>query len=569
MRDANAGARVVQYKEVRMNARIPILLLLLATGLSPGLPAQQHDHNPFSKTADKPGYELVLWENVVHREIWYFGWYTAPLGDINGDGYDDFAVSSKADTTFIFLGGDPFDHEPALIIRGGSAGVAAGDFNRDGRMDLVTAIENWPPGEWPQEFRGAIRVYLQKDEAPYFTWEEDMLIEGEVDELVGKTINEFGGSLHVLDYNGDGWPDLLTKAADTRDSVDWKGVLYLGGPEFDDIYDVEFKARDPDRINFPYIGDVQYGDINGDGYDDVLIWGMLDGRIEYWDVYLGNPAGSAGAPDLVISAANGWAPQKYVSAIMDIDADGYDDIIDAGIYSIRRPMGDALLFHGRAELPAVILPDDSIPNYNPRPLAFHSPQIACPVGDMNGDGTDDLLLAWNLVLFPGSSAYYFYPGGANFRTATGYFGTNPGGDFVMFGAFPAGDVNGDGYDDLLTLGRGTEHGRRCRFQIWIGAPQLRTDVARPPVAFDPELALFPNPAPAAAATVGLHVRGLRPGSVRLSVVDALGRERRHVDLFAAHGELDHALRLGDLPAGVYIIALLQGETHIHRTLVLY
>ncbi|MBE0643954.1 MAG: VCBS repeat-containing protein, partial [Bacteroidetes bacterium] len=163
-----------------------VLLLLL-------IPAAARAQQEFAKTANNPGWHVQLWDNVIRTDIWYFGWYSAPLGDINGDGYDDLAVSSRADTTFIFLGGDPFNHQEAYIVRGGSAGIASADFNRDGRMDLVTAIENAPPGEYPPEFRGALRIYLQKEGPQPFTWELDLLIQGDTMDQVGRTINQFRG----------------------------------------------------------------------------------------------------------------------------------------------------------------------------------------------------------------------------------------------------------------------------------------------------------------------------------------------------------------------------------------
>ena len=263
--------------------------LALAMFLFLPIAASLHAQTGLEKTADLPDWHVQLWENVKRTDIWYFGHYSTPLGDINGDGFDDFAVSSLADTTFIFLGGDPFNHQETFIVRGGSAGIASADFNRDGRVDIVTAIENWPPGEWPQEYRGGVRVYLQKDGPEYFRWEPDLLIEGEVQEQVGKNVtSRIHPSILTLDFNGDGWPDILTTAADTRDFVKWKAVLFLGGPELDDRYDTEFRVGIPKSINHGYVRDLLRGDINGDGYDDVLIAGRLPG-IDYWDVFLGNP----------------------------------------------------------------------------------------------------------------------------------------------------------------------------------------------------------------------------------------------------------------------------------------
>lgn len=533
------------------------------------LPISAHSQHEFAKTADLPDWHVQLWEQVIRQDIWFFGQYMAPLGDINSDGFDDFAVSSGADTTFIFLGGDPFNHHEAFIVRGGSSGIASEDFNGDGKMDLVTAIQNWWPGEEPTDYRGAVRVYLQKSPPEYFRWEPDLLIEGEVNALLGKKISSgFRGSVRSLDFNGDGFGDFLTNTKDARDSATWKAVLFLGGPGLDGIADAEFRVGIPQSKSHGYIRDILIGDINGDSYDDVLVCGRLPG-IDYWDVFLGNRWAIAHDPQRTLFADKGWAPQLSLAAMMDVDGDGFDDILDAGAESLHRPLGDALLFRGKAILPEIILPDDSIPNLNPDPMLDISPQIVSPVGDMNGDGTPDLVLAWNKALAPGGSAYYFYPGGLQFRTPLGYFGTLPENDNVAAGVYPAGDVNGDGYEDIITLGKGTKNLSTCRFQIWLGAKQLRTSTYQTPILQPLTVALAPNPLPANARHLHISVHGLRAGAVEVLVTDLLGRTRLCQSLDAMSENLEQTLDLAELPVGVYLLSLLQNYNTVTRTFVKY
>ncbi len=521
------------------------------------------------KASDLPPWQIRKWQEVYRPDLTYFAWYSSPLGDINDDGYDDFAISSRTDTTYIFLGGEVFSHDPAFKVRGGSAGVASADFNGDGKLDIVTSINNlWnEPGENPPEERGAIRIFLWKPGPLPYTWEPDRLIEGEPGECLGTEY--FGGpfysSVQILDYNGDGRPDMATIAYDERDSVDYKGVLLLGKENL--VFGRAGEMRlVPRKINEHYANDVHTGDINGDGCDDILLYASNRGQ-PYWDVFLGNTRGEVSTPDRVLHSTTGWSPQRSTSAIMDIDGDGYDDILDAGAPSIHRQFGDALLFHGRAILPDIILPDDSIPNDNAWEYGYLSPQIACPVGDMNGDGRADLLLAWNLALVPGATGYYFYPGGDKFKTALGFFGTDPVQHNIYMGAFPVGDVNGDGYDDVLTRGYGYKHAESNRFQLYLGARQLSTAVEARPAFGVSDFELAPNPLPVANGLLRLRATNLAPGTVHLQLHDILGKLLLEKDLLSEDGTIGTTITLPPLAAGSYHVTLRQAKALLRKTLV--
>ncbi len=547
-------------------AILAVVLLILSFPIL--VQAQQE----FAKSADLPDWHIILWDTVVRPDLTWFGWCTAPLGDINGDGYDDLAVSSRTDTTYIFLGGDPFPHDYAFIVRGGSSWIASADFNRDGKMDLLTAIQDWGFGEITHERRGAIRIFLQKEGPVPFVLEPDLLIEGEPNEYLGLNITNYRGAIAVLDYNGDGWPDLFARSADSRDSVESKGVLFLGGPDMDARHDAEFRLGVPQNLLQYYLDDLLIGDINGDGCDDVLIhdqFGRGSGPVLYWDLYLGNAWGHAGTPNRVLQSDVGWSPEKRIANIMDVDADGYADLFDAGPNSLHKVLGDALFFRGKPNLPPVLFPDDSIPNRNPRPMADLSPQIICPVGDMNGDGIPDLIMGWNTYFGAGASVYYFYPGGQKFREALGFFGTSPEIDHVEMGVYPAGDLNGDGYDDVVTLGRGYKQSTANLFQIWLGASQLRTGVERIPSPETLQLEISPNPLHPGARQLRVTASGTKPGPVDLVATDLLGRVLVRQSFEVEGSPAQRMLNLSGAHAGMYILSLRQGNSFVQRKVMVF
>jgi len=547
---------------------LPLTAILLALYAAPWLARAQ---DAPGAQLDLPPHRVELWETVVRQDLTHFAWFPIALGDINDDGYDDFAMASKTDTTYIFLGGNPLNHQHAYIVRGGSAGIVAADFNRDGRMDIATAIQNfwYTLGEYSPEKRGAIRVFLQREGPERFVWQEDMLIEGQPNDLLGKN-NEatYRSSLFILDFNGDGWPDLLTNMIDERDTVSHKAVLFLGGPSFDATYDAVFRVNTPRAITEDYVIDIHTGDLNGDGYDDVMIAGR-SGPDYYWDVYLGNPWTITVQPSRTLDNNSGWVPQRNLSAMMDVNGDGYADIIDAGYYSIRRPFGDALVFLGRATLPERFLPSDSIPNLNPHNMGDREPRWACPVGDMNGDGYDDLCLSWAKALLPEASGFYFYPGGQLYRYAKGYFGILPVQDYVEPAVYNAGDVNGDGLDDIIAVGLGRKHGPNNRFQIWIGSRKLSTDAETAPLPAALSLDCSPNPLPASTGMLRVSFTGPAGKLAHLALHDLLGRCIHSDSVTFSNDHQSTVLNLAGTPSGVYLLSLRQHTNLIHRTLIVY
>jgi hypothetical protein len=511
---------------------------------------------------DLPDWHIELWETVVHYDHPTFANWSAPLGDINGDGFDDFAIATATDTTFVFLGGVPFDHEPAFFLYGGGSGIDVGDFNGDGLLDLATGRACLPPAMPCPENKGQVRVYFRTLSEPYYEARPDLVIEGEPDEYLGLHYSSLYSNVQALDFNGDGYDDLLTHGLDTNDSVDFRALIFFGGPDMDTEYDVEFRA-DPVTFNDGYANAMLTGEINGDGYDDVLVYGYHAG-VKYWDLYLGSSQPPYRAlPHRVLAATAGWAPQKDAAGIMDVNADGYDDIIDAGQYSMHREHGDVLVFLGGPRLPEVILPNDSIPNYDR--FTDRYPGRICPVGDMNGDGINDLLIPWAIEFFPMSAGYYFYPGGPSFQIPTGYTGTSLS-EGISPGAYPAGDVNGDGYDDALTLGHAALNAVESnRFQIHLGARQLSTRATPTPLAETLQITLVPNPVLSADANLQVRVSGTSHIRTHLTLMNLLGSVLESEVVEAPQSVF--SWNVAALPAGVYIVTARQGDIVIHEKLV--
>jgi hypothetical protein len=259
-------------------------------------------------------------------------------------------------------------------------------------------------------------------------------------------------------------------------------------------------------------------DVNGDGYADLLVAASAarspaaTGGIVH--VYLGsatptaddwNAASSARRIDLTIPADVGGLSALSLSAVGDVNGDGFADFIVGAPFAAQgtamRP-GVAYLYLGSASPSAErwngASPTDRIELVDPDgPNAtFGSPAVA--VGDVNRDGYADFLVTSSAFGFMQPAHVYLgsaTPGPAAWTGAAPPLRidlSNPVGVNGVFAtAASAGDVNGDGFADFLlgtTVGVGGDVGAVHVYlgsaapgpATWNGdSPGARIDLASP------------------------------------------------------------------------------------------
>ncbi|MFC1579120.1 integrin alpha [Pseudomonadota bacterium] len=500
------------------------------------------------------------------------GPYIGGAGDINGDGIDDLIVGSP---------GDPNDDPPGSYNASGRAYVLFGQtagFNAEIDLNLVGSGSTLP--EATPGFRivgdafGDIGVAVSAAGDINGDNIDDLIISAPLLNttwvVFGKTTG-FGSSLNVSDLEGGGagfrlngqtdtfsgfsisnagdvnndtYDDIIIGQDELRERGGGKAFVVFGGPELNAATTVDLTSLDGTdgfcihgQLNFVPDDAVFWsvpsafgasvsgaGDVNGDGFDDVIVGAPYDlpgynsnlpalinpyyyggyGSGSYyfpWNAYAGSayvvfgaasfdPCDTAPIIASDISGAAGFringrvfsdALGASVSGAGDINADGIDDLI-VGVPGYvppndTQPRGRALVIFGSTGLNSVSGPQHYRDGFNidaNDKLQFTGLSVS-DAGDVNGDGIDDVIVGspgpaaglGDLVGAPGyaqSAKSHVVFGQTTLvkETSTSLTAIDNSGGVAGFrvgdlmdtrlgySVHSAGDINGDGVDDIIT-----------------------------------------------------------------------------------------------------------------------
>ncbi|SDU36356.1 integrin alpha [Nitrosomonas ureae] len=438
-------------------------------------------------------------------------------GDVNGDGFDDVIVGARyadsdsysSGSSYVVFGkaagfdatmnlsgldginGFRLDGEAAPIYSGHFVSNA-GDVNGDGFDDVIVGARYTDPNIYSSGSSyvifGKASGFDAKIDLSSLDGTNGFRLDGETEgDSLGVSVSNAG------DVNGDGFDDVIVGAygADPNGSFSGSSYVVFGkAAGFDAAMNLSgldgtngFRLEGAAEGDSSGISVSSAGDVNGDGFDDVIVSAHGADTNGYFSgssyVMFGKDTGFDSTMNLSsLDGTNGFRLDgetandfsgRSVSSAGDVNGDGFNDVIvgafraDPNGYS----SGSSYVVFGKAEGFHATMNLSSLDGNNGFRLDGEAANgnsgiSVSGAGDVNGDGFDDVIVGAFLASSSGrysGSSYVVFGKAAGFDVAmslSGLVGTN---GFRLDGEAEhqhsgysvsgAGDVNSDGFDDLI------------------------------------------------------------------------------------------------------------------------
>jgi len=434
------------------------------------------------------------------------GFSVSGAGDINNDGYADVVTGAPARTAAItpswtyanvyygkaggFLPVSQFGSIAETDgfraygpVRGEEAGWSAGgigDINGDGYGDFAVGAPN--AGQNGHATHGAVYVVFGKTEnfvPPYnlgtLGAQDGFRIEGEsYGDEIGVSVNAAG------DVNGDGIDDLIIGGVgDALGENSLRGVSYVlfgsaGGfgarIKISDVNGVNgFRINGIDERDYAGHSVAAAGDINGDGIGDIIIGAPKGDSLRHRDngeayIVYGRADGfDAEIDPAALDGSNGFSIFGRTtddrlgfsaSAAGDFNGDGTDDIIIGAPHqdgSGLRTGKTHIIFGQRDGFPAFVSPKDLDPDEMLELRGFDDGEnvgiSVSGAGDVNGDGYDDVIIGAEETTIDGE-----YRAGAAYVV----YGRDQSDVVTHQGTVAADEIDGTPGADIIIAGQGND-----------------------------------------------------------------------------------------------------------------
>ena len=400
----------------------------------------------YTSAAPAPNWETIkntsngLPQTARGRLIW---------GDYNNDGHlDAFLLGENFAGLYRNNGDGTFTTIPVpeiVPLKMGSAIFL--DYNNDGNLDLVTVgMATMARNLLADD--GYVLIYKNSGAPDYkFTLDRENtnLVGGRSAGVGSATQDIQGRMLQVVDIDHDGWLDLietadLTDSNPNRPNVGWRiTALYKNN---NGIFERKTNLVNGAEFTQLGVGSIHVGDVNGDGYADIVNVGWGDNSIGYTArLYVNKGDGTFTRSTYTGLTGN----QQCETILADLNGDGYDDIIEIsnGAASIHISAGNG----------------NSFTKYTGTGVVAKN-NATISVGDVNNDGFLDILVSGSGD--PNTTIYYNKGAGTSFTPVV-----LPNGTKARAGGTCLVDINGDGNLDFSAFGYedGTGGGWRSCFVL--------------------------------------------------------------------------------------------------------
>ncbi|MFZ1320725.1 MAG: FG-GAP-like repeat-containing protein [Ignavibacteria bacterium] len=403
----------------------------------------------------------VNWEYEINQTGAYLGECVSSAGDVNGDGYSD-----------VIIGAQRFDNGQVnegsvFVFYGSSAGLSvipnwnaqsnqdsasfgysvssAGDINGDGYSDVIVGAHYYDNGESNE---GRVFAFYGSSAglSNSANWTKES---NQAGARFGVSVSSAG------DVNGDGFSDVIV-GADRFDNGEsdegWAFVFYGSATGLSDSADWTAESNQMDGYFGRSVSSA--GDVNGDGFSDVIVGAPFYSNGQSYEgrvfAYYGSSAG--------LSNSSNWTKESNqmdgyfgysVSSAGDVNGDGYSDVI-IGAYGYdngESEEGRAFAYYGSA---AGLSNTANWLNESNQIEALFGWSVSS-AGDVNGDGYSDVIIGARYYGGNNEGRAYVYYGSATGLSVTENWTAEGNQGIASFGVSVsfAGDVNGDGYSDVI------------------------------------------------------------------------------------------------------------------------
>jgi hypothetical protein len=402
--------------------RLNLSILTIVIILSPLIPLHVSTGTTVSNSSVNHEFKQIT---ITGNPGTKFG-FPSGVGDVNNDGYDDFAVGQLTDGISSLFFGKPSDEWKSDLERVDANSILGfdtelcgsgfyadwwcfsipfqgGNFNGDQYNDFVIMNTQM------YKLKGASMVYLGRETE---LWKQDSTISQMNTTFMGeKDGNRSGhGATGVGDVNNDGFDDIVISGIDNDEGGHEAGQTYLilGSSSFNwnggyslSLSNASFIGENALDLSSAWVS--KAGDMNGDGYDDFAIGALhftlennkyrkvyiIFGRqTEKWqmDVPLSQANVSFVSDDVTGRIGSSW---RYISDAGDVNNDGFDDLI-FGNWNHEK----TYLIFGRPN--ELWLSEYKFSQSNTTFLGESSGDRSgfsvAGIGDINGDSYDDILI---------------------------------------------------------------------------------------------------------------------------------------------------------------------------------